>query len=260
MTELTAADGHKFSVYRADPPEAPKGAVVVLQEAFGVNGNIRKVADSLVASGYVALAPALFDRVAPGTELGYDDASLAKGLELVHSIPVESALADIQATVNEASTFGKVALLGYSWGAALAYEAANQVSGLTCVVGYYGGGIADSWLGKRRTPTLLHFGKLDESITYEKVILFRAGRADVCVFDYPTGGHGFANDERPTYNAEAAALAQTRTLDWISQFLVGVPKQVLKNAGAYAATGIDRSKKKKPAKPAGGDDPMGPPP
>ena len=96
MTDLTASDGHTFSAYRADPVDAPKGAVVVLQEVFGVNPHIRKVADQFASKGYVAIAPSLFDRRRPGVELGYDDNSLTEGLELMRQFGTDKALSDIQ--------------------------------------------------------------------------------------------------------------------------------------------------------------------
>jgi carboxymethylenebutenolidase len=255
MTQLTAADGHRFHFYRADPPGAPKGAVVVLQEALGVNAYVRKVTDGFAQAGYIALAPALFDRVRPGTELGLDEASLARGIEILGQIRTEAVLADVQAAVDAAGASGKVALVGYSWGAHIAYQAANAISGLACAVGYYGGGIADEWRGKRRVPTLLHFGRRDEHIPFERVTQFRAGRPDVSVFDYPAG-HGFDCEERASFSSEAAQLARERTRTFISQHVVGQPPVTLKNAGAYAQAKTDKKKKAKPA----ADDGMGPPP
>src|SRR6266571_7876473 len=98
MIELTAGDGHTFSAYRADPPDAPKGAVVVLQEVFGVNPHIKTITDAFAAKGYVAIAPSLFDSVKTGVELGYDEAGVAEGIGLMQQVGKERALAEIQAT------------------------------------------------------------------------------------------------------------------------------------------------------------------
>jgi carboxymethylenebutenolidase len=253
MIELTAADGHRLSAYRADPPQAPKGAVVVLQEIFGVNAHIKKVADGFAAKGYVAIAPALFDRVRKDVALAYDDASLADGLGIMEQVSTQATLADIQVAVDTVMAVGKVAVVGYSWGGCLAYQAGSHVNGLACAIGYYGGGIADEWRGKRKIPTLLHFGVNDEYIPFEQVRQFRANRPDVSIFDYPAG-HGFNCDERSSFNADAAQLALDRTLFWISQYVEGQAPVALKNAGAYAQAKTDK-KKKKPA----GDD-LGPPP
>lgn len=254
MIELTAGDGHTFSAYRADPAGAPKGAVLVLQEVFGVNPHIRKIVDSYAAKGYVAIAPSLFDRVKSGVELGYDEDSLAAGLSLMQQVGVERTLGDIQATVDAVKGAGKVAVVGYCWGGYLAYVSANRVNGIACAVGYYGGGIENDHREKRKIPTLLHFGENDPLIPFEEVTQFRAYRPEVSAFAYPAG-HGFNCDERDSYDAEAAQKALERTLFWISQYVEGQPPITLKNAGAYAQQKTDKKKKKK----ADAGDDLGPP-
>ncbi len=254
MINLTAGDGHMFSAYRADPPDAPKGAVVILQEAFGVTPHIREIADAFAAKGYVAIAPALFDSVKPGVELGYDDAGVAEGIALVEQVGKERALAEIQATVDSVKSAGKVAVVGYSWGGYLAYAAGNHVDGLACAVGYYGGGIVDDYFAKRKVPTLLHFGENDALIPLEAMSQFRAFRPDVSVFSYPGAAHGFNCDQRDSYQEQAAQTALERTTFWISQYVEGQPPIALKNSGAYAQAKVDKKKKKKEAA-----DDLGPP-
>ncbi|MDR3516824.1 MAG: dienelactone hydrolase family protein [Azospirillaceae bacterium] len=252
MIALTAKDGHAFSAYRADPPDAAKGAIVVVPEMFGVNPHIRKIVDDFARQGYVAIAPAVFDRVKTDVVLGYDDVGLTEGLELARQVGVAESLADIQAAVDAVSEAGKVAIIGYCWGGYLAYTASNRVTGLACAVGYYGGGIVDDYREKRRVPTLLHFGESDLLIPFEDVTQFRAHRPDVSVFSYPAG-HGFNGDDRDSYDADSARSAEERTLTWISQFVAGQPPIVLKNAGIYLQQKPEKKKKKK-----GGDD-LGPP-
>ena len=246
MIELTAADGNTLSAYRADPSDTPKGAVVVLQEVFGIDPHIKKVTENFAAQGYVAIAPALFDRVKKNVELGYDEAGLAVGLDLKNQVETTGAIADIQAAVDAVKDTGKVAIVGYCWGGYLAYLAANEVGGLSCAIGYYGGGITDVSQEKRKIPTLLHFSEEDPLIPFEEVIQFRAFRPDVSAFSYPGAGHGFNCAERSSYNEEAATKALERTLFWISQYVEGQPPILLKNAGFYAAAKTE--KKKKPAK------------
>lgn len=255
MVELTASDGHKFTAYRADPSGTPKGAVVVLQEVFGVNDQIKKIADTFAEKGYVAIAPSLFDRAKAGAAFGFDDAGAAEGAELAKQVGVDSALTDIQAAVEAVKDTGKVAIVGYSWGGYLAYASTNRVNGLACAIGYYGDGVESEFQTKRKIPTLMHFGEDDPVIPFEEVIQFRANRPDVSAFSYPGAGHGFNFEGRPTYNAEAAQAAQERTLFWISQFVEGQGPVQLKNAGAYAQAKTEKKGKKKAA---GGDD-MGPP-
>jgi len=254
MIELTTGDSHKFSAYRADPAETPKGAVVILQEVFGVNSHIRKLADGFAAKGYVAIAPSLFDRVKSGVELGYADADLSAGLELMQQVGTERSLGDIQAAVDAVKDAGKVAIVGYCWGGYLAYHAANRISGLACAIGYYGGGIVEDYREKRKIPTLLHFAENDPLIPFDDVIQFRARRPDVSAFSYPAATHGFNCDERDSFNEAAAAAALDRTLFWISQYVEGQPPIALKNAGSYAQAKTEKKKKKK----SGGDD-LGPP-
>ena len=254
MIELTAADAHKFSAYRADPADAPKGAVVVLQEPYGVNAHIRRIADSFATEGYVAVAPALFDRVQAGVELGYGENDLSTGLDLAQRVEVERLLDDIQAAVDAVKDVGKVAIVGYGWGGYLAYVAANRVKGIACAIGYYGTGIVNNPREKRKIPTLLHFAENDALIPLADVVQFRAYRPDVSAFTYPAAAHGFNCDERESYDASAALAALDRTLFWISQYVEGQAPIVLKNAGSYAQAKTEKKKKKKSA----GDD-LGPP-
>jgi len=255
MIELTANDSHKFSAYRADPVEQPKGAVVVVQEMFGVNPHIRKIADSFAAKGYVAIAPSLFERVKPGVELPYDNDGLSAGIDLMQQVGTEHPLGDIQAAVDAVKSAGKVAIVGYCWGGYLAYLSANRLSGVACAIGYYGSGIVDDYRGKRKIPTLLHFAEDDPLIPLDGVVQFRAFRPDVSVFTYPSTTHGFNCDERDSYNEDAAATAFERTVFWISQYVEGQPPIALKNAGFYAQAKSEKKKKKK----AEADD-LGPPP
>ncbi|HVX77395.1 MAG TPA: dienelactone hydrolase family protein [Bradyrhizobium sp.] len=254
MIELTASDGYSFSAYRSDPAETPKGAVVVIQELFGITPHIQKLADAFAAQGYVAIAPSLFDRVKPGISLGYDDSGLADGTAMAQQIETDKVLSDIQTAVDAVKDAGKVAVVGYDWGGELAYASANRVSGIACVVGYYGSGIVGDFREKRKVPTLLHFGENDAQIQLEDITQFRAYRPDVSAFTYPGAAHGFNCDERGSFQEEAARKALERTLFWISQYVEGQAPILLKNAGAYAQAKSEKKKKKK-----GGSDDMGPP-
>ncbi|HEY9214388.1 MAG TPA: dienelactone hydrolase family protein [Ancylobacter sp.] len=246
MIELAATDGHIFSAYRVDPAGVPKGAVVVIHELFGVNSHIQKVADAFAAEGYVAIAPALFDRVRAGVDLAYDEAGFREGLGLLEQVDDEGALGDIQVSLDAVKSAGKVAIVGYSWGGYLAYLAANRIKGVACAVGYYGSGIVDENGEKRKIPTLLHFGEDDPLIPLDLVGRFREHRPDVSAFSYPYATHGFNCNERGTYHAEAAQKALVRTLSWISQYVEGQPPIALKNAGMYAQAKVDKKKVKKP--------------
>jgi carboxymethylenebutenolidase len=253
VIELTGSDGHKFSAYRVDPDGTPKGAVIVIQDVFGLDPDIRKAADEFAAKGYVALAPSLFDSVRSGVALDRDNAGLAEGKELAQQVGTERAISDIQQAVDAVKSAGKVTVVGYGWGGYLAYLSANRVNGVACTVGYYGDGIVDDYREKRRVPTLLHFGEDDSQIPFEEVGQFRSYRPDVSAFSYPGAAHAFNCNGRDSYHDEAAKTALERTLVWISQYVVGQPPVALKNAGAYAQAKVEKKKKKKEA------DDLGPP-
>lgn len=253
MIELTASDGASFSAYRADPADAPKGAVVVLQDVFGVTPEIRKIADAFAARGYVAIAPCLFDRVKPGISLAHDDLGKAEGAAISAEVRKDQAISDIQVTVDAVKDAGKVAVVGYCWGGDLAYTAANKVSGIACVIGYDGGGAVTDYREKRKVPTLLHFGENDPELPLEQITQFRAWRPDVSAFTYPGAAQGFGCNERGSHREDAAEKALERTLFWISQYVEGQKPILLKNAGAYAQAKTEKKKKKK------GDDDLGPP-
>ncbi|CCB66858.1 MULTISPECIES: dienelactone hydrolase family protein [unclassified Hyphomicrobium] len=255
MIELTASDGHKFLAYRANPSETPKGAVVIIQDLFGVNPCIRKTADRFAANGYVAIAPSLFDRVRPDVALGYDDAAYAEGMSLAEQVGKGDAISDIQATVDAVKDASKVAIVGFGWGGYLAYVSGNRVNGLACSIGYYSDAVVKELSAKRKIPTLLHFAERDSRSSPDEVTLFRASRPDVSVFTYPAG-HGFDCDEQIAYSKGAAQTAQERTSFWVSQYVEGQPPVTLKNAGAYAQAKSDKKKQKK--KKDDGDD-LGPP-
>lgn len=254
MIEITAADGHVFTAYRADPEGSVKGVVVVLQEVFGVNSHIRRAVDALAALGFIAVAPSLFDRIQKGVALAYDEASIAQGLDFVKQVGFDHPMIDIQATVDALSAAGKVALLGFDWGGYLAYNGANRLKDVSTVVAYYGCGIVNDYGQRRRIPTLLHFGTADPYIPLDQLISFRANRPDLRVCDYPAGHH-FSCDERDTYDPAAAEKAWAATVLHLTHRLEGPPAVTLKNQGAYASSG-GKDKKKKPV---AAEDDMGPP-
>lgn len=213
MIKLTASDGHELSAYRADPEGKPRGGIVVIQEIFGVNGHIREVADGYAAAGFLAVAPALFDRTQRDAELGYTPEDIQEGLRL-RAIPVESVLADISAAAAVARTAGKVGTVGYCWGGFLSAASAINLAGeVDACVGYYGGGIAQSLLDQSpRVPLMLHFGEHDHAIPLEDVEKVKAAFSDTPVYVYAGAQHGFECDQRASYHAHSARLALSRTL------------------------------------------------
>lgn len=216
MIQLAAKDGHKLGAYVAEPAGKPRGAMVVLQEIFGVNHHIRAVADRFAGEGYCVVAPALFDRLQEGIELGYGPDDIAEGRDLRAKIELDKTLLDVQAAIDEARRYGKVAVVGYCWGGSLAYLAATRLEGLACAVGYYGGMIAEHRNEKVRVPTILHFGDSDASIPMSDVEKIREAHPDIPIYVY-SAGHGFSCDERASFEPKSHQLALERTLKFIAE-------------------------------------------
>lgn len=216
--KLTAADGVTIDAYRADPAGTPRGGLVVLQEIFGVNPHIRRVADGFAAEGYLVIAPALFDRVKPGVELGYTQEGMSAGIGLMGQVDQEKALLDVAAAVKAAAAGGKVGVVGYCWGGSLAYAAACSGEGLAAAVGYYGGNIAKSLDRKPKVPLMLHFGERDAHIPMSDVDRIKAALPDVPVYTYDAD-HGFNCDARGSYDKPSAATALERTLAFFARHL-----------------------------------------
>lgn len=227
FVELKAADGTAFAAYVAPPAGKPRGAVVVLQEIFGVNAHIRAVADGYAADGYLAVAPATFDRVQRNVELGYTPDDIQAGAALkaaVEALPAPGVLQDVQAAIDhaaQASDGGKVGIVGYCYGGLLSWRAACELQGLSAAAPYYGGGtttIAAEVARKPRVPVLAHYGERDKHIPVDTVHAFSQAHPEVTVHVYEAD-HGFNCDHRGSYDAAAARLARERTLAFFNQHL-----------------------------------------
>ncbi len=213
MIELTAADGHKLAAYRADPSGKPRGGIVVIQEIFGVNSHIRQVADGFAADGYVAIAPAMFDRVQKNVELGYTPEDIAKGREIRGKVTNDMAVKDAEAAVKATAAAGKVGIVGYCWGGLVTWLAAAKISGLAAAVPYYGGGILDNADLQPKVPLMAHFGERDAHIPVEGVRKLAEKHPKHQIFIY-AADHGFNCDHRGSYDAPAAKQARERTLEF----------------------------------------------
>ena len=218
FTNLTAADGFVFSAYVAQPVGTPKAAVVVLQEIFGVNSHIRSVADLYAAQGYLVVAPATFERVQPGVELGYTEADMGTGSGYkasVDALPAPGVLQDIQAAIDHAAKLGggKVGIVGFCWGGVLTWRAACTLTGLSAAVPYYGGGItAPEEIARTPScPVLAHFADNDSYIPLDGVEAFKKAPPEVVSLIY-AGHHGFNCEQRASFNEAARDLAKARSL------------------------------------------------
>ena len=217
MISLTAADGHRLTAYRAGPQNAAR-ALVVVQEIFGVNHHIRAVCDRFAAEGYAVIAPALFDRIRPGIELGYEAADVAQGRELRGKIEEGLTVLDVLAAAAALPRGAKRGIVGYCWGGTVSWHGATRTSAFAAASGWYGGGIAAAKDEKPRCPVQLHFGEADASIPMTDVAAIKAAQPGVDIHVYG-GGHGFGCDERGSYVAADYALAQKRTLAFFATHL-----------------------------------------
>jgi len=219
-TTIMARDGHEFQAWLAAAAGKPRGAVVVLQEIFGVNSHIRALTDGFAAQGYTAIAPSLFDRIRRGIELGYGSADRQLGAGYRSQLKPETTLKDVAAAAAVVKHSGRTAAVGYCWGGTLAYLAAAQLP-LACAVVYYGK--LSACLGQQpRCPVMYHFGARDESIPAADVEQVRAAARDpALVYVYEGAGHGFNCDQRDSFDPEAAALAGTRTRAFLARYLAG---------------------------------------
>lgn len=216
MIELVASDGFKLSAYRAEPDGTPRGGLVVVQEIFGVNSHIKSVCDGYAADGYLAIAPAVFDRYERNVDLGYTPDDIAKGRVLKGKATDDAALLDIAAARDVAAKAGKVGIVGYCWGGFLAWRSAARLPGIVCAVPYYGGGMPDAIGETPRCPVMAHFGEWDQMIPVAGVDKLKAAHPDIEVFIY-AADHGFNCDQRGSYDAISAKLARERTLEFLRE-------------------------------------------
>jgi len=218
FTTIMSRDGHEMRAWLAAPPGKPRGAIVVVQEIFGVNSHIRSVTDGYAADGYVAIAPSLFDRVRKGIELGYAQPDVQEGFGYVQQLKPEQTLLDLSAAIAVVKHAGRVGMVGYCWGGKMAYVSACELP-LACAVCYYGGSIAQSLDKKPKCPVMYHFGELDTHIPLTDVDKIKAANPEGIFHVYSGAGHGFNCDQRSSFAPQPAALARERSLAFFSRHL-----------------------------------------
>jgi len=220
VIKIRALDGHTLDGYLATPTTTPKAGLLVLQEIFGVTAHIRHVADGFADRGFLALAPALFDRLEPGTELSYTH--IDEGRALMQQLAIDDVASDLAGSAaalrSRLPAGAKVGAVGYCWGGAIADLAACRTD-VDAAVSYYGRANV-GWLHEQpRCPILYHFGGKDPLIPPEIVAQIRNGRPGATAFVYPDAGHGFSCDERPEFHEPSHKLALERTLAFFAGHL-----------------------------------------
>jgi len=216
---LTAADGNKLAAYKAAPAGPPQGGLVIVQEIFGVTDHIRDVCDRYAEEGYLAIAPAMFDRVRPGVELGYSEETVAQALAIRRQITDwNQPLMDVEAARAEVAGAGKVACVGYCFGGDTAWVGVTR-GRFDAAVAYYGGHIYTLVDETPKAPIILHYGTEDHIASADKIALIRERHPDIPVYIYDGAGHGFNCDARADYDPAAANLALERTRSFLAQHI-----------------------------------------
>lgn len=216
---LTASDGFTLNAYRAAPKGTPRGGVVVIQEVWGVNKWVRSVVDFYAAEGYLAIAPAMFDRV----DFGYESENYAPDQfviigEMMKKFDHATARLDVEAAVKAVASAGKVGITGFCFGGATSWRAAHYGLGLSAASGYYGGGVQNYIDMAPLIPLEMHYGDQDKGIPVEQVEQLRAKYPRVGIYLYHAE-HGFCCSDRGSYNAEAATAATARTLAFFKKHI-----------------------------------------
>jgi carboxymethylenebutenolidase len=230
MNDHITVEGHDgaFAAYIARPKTSPAPAVVVLQELFGVNADIRKTCDELAEQGYIAVAPDLFWRQEPGVDLTVtSEADWQHGLRLYQAYDRDTGPRDVKETIDAVAKLpectGKVAVLGYCLGALMVFLTAVRY-GVHGAVAYHGGD-TEKYLGDvdgLAAPLLMHLAEEDEFISKAAQAQIKAALAkkpNTTVYSYPGQRHAFSRHGGAHYNAEAAALAHERTYAFLNRQL-----------------------------------------
>jgi carboxymethylenebutenolidase len=219
--QLNTTRLHCIGACIARPEGKAKGGLVVAQEIFGVNAHMRAVVDRFAAHGYVAIAPAFFDHVETGVELGYDEEGFRRGRELVGEVGLDLAVEDVASAAEAIASAGRIGCVGYCWGGTVALLAATRLG--MPAVGYYGARNVNFLAETPRAPLMLHFGERDSSIPAEAIAKQRTAWPQAEVHTYPAG-HAFDRTVDPNaFDPSSARLAFERTLAFFDRHLATEP-------------------------------------
>ncbi len=216
---LTASDAHSLGAYRADPAGKPKGGMIVVQEIFGVNHHIRALCDRLAAEGYVAVAPAVFDRFVRDFESGYTPDEIAHARSYLGNLNWDNMMKDLDAALGDIKAAEPCGVIGFCMGGTAAFLAACRLNGLKASVAYYGGQIAKFADEKPKCPVQMHFGEKDAGIPLSDVETVKQKQPQAEVYVYPEAQHGFHCDERASFQQEASTLAWQRSLEFLAKHM-----------------------------------------
>jgi carboxymethylenebutenolidase len=219
IVRLHAKDGHTLDAYATQPGVTAIGGLVIVQEIFGVSAHIRSVTDGYADDGFVAIAPALFDRLERGVDLKDEGADRDLAVALLAKFDLDKAVDDIGAAVEWLRGFGKirVGVVGFCLGGTLAWLSAARLK-IDAAVGYYGGRIGQYVSERPKAPVILHFGERDEHIPQSEIDTIAKAHREVPIHKYPAG-HAFNRVGTNGYDAVSAARARERTLLFLREHL-----------------------------------------
>jgi carboxymethylenebutenolidase len=215
--ELTASDGFKLAAYTAGP-KAAKAGIVVIQEIFGVNNHIRNMCERFAAHGYAVCAPAVYDRVQRGFEVGYTQDDIAKGRDVRMKLDDAKLMLDVEAAAAHLKP-RKLGIVGYCFGGTVAFWGATRSKSFAAASSWYGGGVAGTKDETANCPLQFHFGEKDASIPMTDVDAIKAAQPKAETYVYMGAQHGFGCDERGSYSEPDYELAQKRTLEFFARHL-----------------------------------------
>ena len=212
-----AKDGHIVDLYVAKPKSEAMATVIVLQEIFGITEHIQAICQQYATHGYLAIAPALFDRIKKNIVLDYS--SIEEGRDYKMQLQDEQVLLDIAAAAATAENDLKVAVIGFCFGGALSYLASTRLN-LNCAISYYGGGIAEKYINQKPLcPIMYHFGALDPIIPSTDVAAIQSNHPEGVFHIYEDAGHGFNCSDRRDYHSESAKIAFARSLEFLKMHI-----------------------------------------
>ena len=216
---LTTSDGHTLNAYSALPDGETKGGIVIIQEIFGVNDDIRETVDNFAREGYHTIAPAMFDRIESNVSLGFDQTGMNKGRELKPGLDWNDVIQDVNAAISHVETAGKVGVVGFCMGGSVAWFAASR-SPVDVAICYYGGDINANRLNEvPKCPVMFHWGADDGGIPLDGVKEVEATHPNMPSYVYEGAGHGFSCSRRGSYHEVSASKAMQRTLAFAAEHL-----------------------------------------
>ncbi len=213
MIKMKMSDGAEIEVYHVEPKGVRRGGLVLIQEIFGVTDYVKRTSDGYADEGYEVLAPAIFDREAPGLQASFAPDELQHAIKIARELhPFELSVLDSMTCIDALKAKGPVFITGYCYGGSVTWMTACRSDNLSAASGYYGSLIPGVASLQPKCPVILHFGEHDHGIPLEGVKKIEAAHPEVPVYIYDAG-HGFNSSDRADYNEAAANLAKQRTLE-----------------------------------------------